>query len=103
MKKKYAVEDLNSFINEWAAPGRSKDNWITFSEAEDALMSIIENAEYPSDAVRELKIFFDENPYMHEELGEIEGRDYYKDAVDRFIEGFKEKFGEEEFSKRIDF
>ncbi|HPI81645.1 MAG TPA: hypothetical protein PK122_00230 [Candidatus Paceibacterota bacterium] len=98
MKRKYAVEDLDNYINEWAVT-RPQDNWITFSEAEDALMKIIELAELPQDAARELRLFFDENPYMHGELGEVEGHNYYEDALNRFIEAFKEKFGEDALDK----
>jgi len=98
MKRKYAVEDLDNYINEWAVT-RPQDNWMTFSEAEDALMKIIELAELPQDAVRELRLFFDENPYMHGELGELEGHNYYEDALNRFIEAFKEKFGEDALDK----
>jgi hypothetical protein len=46
----------------------------------------------PSLATRGLKMMFDIHPYMHEELGEVTGRDKYKEGVDIFIEKYKDIF-----------
>jgi len=46
----------------------------------------------PSLATRALKMMFDVHPYMHEELGEVEGRDKYKQGVDEFIAKYKDIF-----------
>lgn len=46
----------------------------------------------PSLATRGLKMMFDVHKYMHEELGEVEGRDKYKEGVDIFIEKYKDIF-----------
>lgn len=43
-------------------------------------------------ATRGLKMMIDIHPYIHEELGEVEGRDKYKLGVDKFIEKYKDIF-----------
>jgi MoxR-like ATPase len=43
-------------------------------------------------ATRALKMMIDIHPYIHEELGEVEGRDKYKEGVDKFIEKYKDIF-----------
>jgi len=43
-------------------------------------------------ATRALKMIIDIHPYIHEELGEVEGRDKYKEGVDKFIEKYKDIF-----------
>lgn len=43
-------------------------------------------------ATRALKLMFEVHPYLHEELGEVEGRDKYKEGVDIFIEKYKDIF-----------
>jgi len=43
-------------------------------------------------ATRGLKLMFEVHPDLHEELGEVEGRDKYKKGVDTFIEKYKDIF-----------
>jgi hypothetical protein len=46
----------------------------------------------PSLATRGIKMMFDVHKYMHEELGEVAGRDKFKEGVDIFIEKYKDIF-----------
>lgn len=46
----------------------------------------------PSLATRGLKLMVDYHPVIHEELGEIEGKDKFKEGVDTFIAKYKEIF-----------
>jgi hypothetical protein len=46
----------------------------------------------PSLATRGIKMMFDIHKYMHEELGEVDGREKYKEGVDIFIEKYKDIF-----------
>lgn len=48
--------------------------------------------DHPSLATRGLKMMLEIHPYVHEELGEVEGRDKYKEGVDIFIEKYKDIF-----------
>lgn len=43
-------------------------------------------------ATRAIKMMFSVHPYMNEELGDIEGRDKYKEGVDLFIDKYKDIF-----------
>lgn len=46
----------------------------------------------PSLATKGVKMMLDIHPYIHEELGEVEGRDKYKEGIDLFIEKYKDIF-----------
>jgi hypothetical protein len=43
-------------------------------------------------ATRALKLMFEVHPDLHEELGEVDGRDKYKEGVDIFIEKYRDIF-----------
>lgn len=46
----------------------------------------------PSLATRGLKLMLEIHPYIHDELGEVAGKDKYKAGVDAFIEKYKDIF-----------
>jgi MoxR-like ATPase len=46
----------------------------------------------PSLAVKGLKMMLDVHPYIHNELGELEGKDKYKQGIDEFIKVYKDIF-----------
>lgn len=64
------------------------------------VQGLIDSNMSAAQASYELKSFMDANPYMHEEIGEIEGRDMYKEGVDLFMDHFGYKMSE---SKKYDF
>lgn len=43
-------------------------------------------------ATRAFKMIFDVHPYMHKELGEIDGKDKYKEGADIFVEKYEHIF-----------
>jgi len=61
-------------------------------EFEQLIQDLVDQDLPVEDAVPELKAIFDEYPYMHEELGEVEGRDLYKKGIDIFIQKYAEHF-----------
>lgn len=68
------------------------DDWIDPEEAENLFIDAVENGETPEDVKEMIQEIFEEHPYMHEELGEMTGRDYYKGAIDNFVKAFNDKF-----------
>lgn len=44
------------------------------------------------EAVEQLKTFINEHPYIHEELGELEGRDKYVGPYEKFVDNFRDEF-----------
>lgn len=67
-------------------------SWIDPAEAERLFADAVENSETPEEVKEVIHEIFEEHPYMHEELGEVLGKDYYKGAIDNFIKVFNDKF-----------
>lgn len=85
--------DVNPTMSETREKTRPDDpSWISPEEAERALLDIVESSETKQELTMRIQEFFEKNPYMHAELGEAKGRDYYKDAFDAFIKVYYEKF-----------
>jgi hypothetical protein len=69
-----------------------RSGWIDPEEAKKLFMDCIRRSQTPEDAKKNVHEIFNSHPYIHEELGEIEGRDYYKKAADALIAAFDAKF-----------
>lgn len=68
------------------------DDWMDPAEFRSLIEEIINTTEDAQEASVKLKEIFEENLYMHEELGEIEGKDYYADEIQLFIDHYKDQF-----------
>ena len=58
----------------------------------DNFVKYLIRLDHPSLATRAVKMMIDIHPDIHEELGEVEGRDKYKKGIDAFIEKYKDIF-----------
>ena len=63
-------------------PPKEFDNFVTY----------LIRLDHPSLATRAVKMMIDIHPDIHEELGEVEGRDKYKKGIEAFIEKYKDIF-----------
>ena len=88
MKKTIVHENLNSFLNE----SQNRDSWISPEEASELFSEAIESSDTVEEAADKIAAIFDQNYYMHEELGEIEGHDFYKDAIGAAVRRMEEKW-----------
>ena len=70
-------------------PGTDK---MPAEEFEAMVQDIVDQNLGVEEASRQLKAIFEEYPYMHEELGEMEGRDLYKKGIDIFIDRYQDDF-----------
>jgi MoxR-like ATPase len=85
----YDQSEANALISLVCTSTRGRD--ITPEEFNNFVTYLI-RLDNGSLATRGLKMMIDIHPYIHEELGEVEGRDKYKEGVDRFIEKYKDIF-----------
>ena len=74
-KKSLVSESVDSFINE-----SNRSGWVSPEDAAQMYIEAIESAGPVEEAMDNIRAVFDEHPYMHEELGEVDGRDYYHNS-----------------------
>jgi len=68
------------------------DDWISPEELKASLDEIIASTDDFMEAKTMVHELLDKYPYVHEELGEIEGRDYYEDVINDFIANYGDQF-----------
>jgi hypothetical protein len=67
-------------------------DWIDPDELRSTLLNIIENSSTIEKARNDVSDFLDNHIYVHSELGEINGKDYYKEAMEDVLNLVSEKF-----------
>lgn len=85
----YDQSEANALLSLVCTSTRGRD--ITPEEFDNFVTYLI-RLDNGSLATRAIKMMIDLHPYIHDELGEVEGRDKYQKGVDRFIEKYKDIF-----------
>lgn len=85
----YDQSEANALISLVCTATRGRD--LTPKEFENYVEYLI-RLDNASLATRGLKMMIEIHPYIHEELGEVEGRDKFKKGIDAFIAKYKEIF-----------
>lgn len=85
----YDQSQANAILSLVISSTRNKD--LTVDEFTNFCKYLV-RLDNASLATRGLKLMFEVHPDLHEELGEVEGRDKYKEGVDLFIEKYKDIF-----------
>jgi hypothetical protein len=92
---KLVHESLDHFLNEMKTiplPGPKQPDWIDPEELKSILFDMIEEADTMSEAWKNIIEFINDNPYIHSEVGEFPGHDYYLEAIDSVVSALEEKF-----------
>ena len=85
----YDQSEANALISLVCTATRGRD--LTPKEFENYVEYLI-RLDNPSLATRGLKMMIEIHPYIHEELGEVEGRDKFKKGIDAFIAKYRDIF-----------
>jgi hypothetical protein len=66
------------------------DSEISAQEFDEYLDQLFNSGMDPKEVIEEAKKFIDEHPYMHEQMGELEGEDKYAIPTQKLIQYYEE-------------